>query len=70
VTWTSAKPTVPGWYWFCVPARSPRKWVVEIGVFDGKPYDMSHDPDTEGDATDEVAGEWAGPIPEPTEATR
>lgn len=66
MTWTTNKPTTPGWYWW---RRNKDKNLTchEIG------YRHEHDglwilslPD-EYVRIDEYGGEWAGPIPEPEE---
>ena len=62
VTWTSEKPTVPGWYFW---KQQPRGHETVVRVFDTYVYwggglrteDISN-----------VSGQWAGPIPAPEEA--
>lgn len=57
MTWTTAKPTVPGWYWWRVNPGDEE--IVEVGEVEV--YLSS------GDRLklDTAGGEWAGPLDPP-----
>ena len=63
LTWTSEKPTAPGWYWW----RSPTDRVMICDVYE---WDYMFFVTTIGEPlrVGGMAGQWAGPIPEPVEA--
>ena len=72
--WTTQPPTEPGYYWWRAEQIDPR-WpeIVEINRFvdiHGTPFLGGY---VAGSARrrhiNEMTGEWAGPIPEPEEAT-
>jgi hypothetical protein len=69
MTWTTEKPTVPGWYWW-----KPKQYypvIVEIYRLEvrGKHYLMIGNCNEHHEGDLEYAeGEWAGPIPPPEEA--
>ena len=62
LVWTKDKPTKAGYYWY----REARTYVVEVCFVRGERivYKCGHDCDKD---LSELAGEWAGPIPEPRE---
>lgn len=65
-TWSTEKPTRPGWYWWRQPYC--QDVIVEItlgGAKNGKRLYVVTDGDTGELAS--FSGEWAGPIPEPEE---
>jgi hypothetical protein len=57
MTWTTTKPTVPGWYWWR-PYRDADEnlWRVYRVCAANASYVVAT-----------LGGEWAGPIPEPKE---
>lgn len=68
--WTTEKPTVPGWYWFCGRYCSSSLMEHKImRVYDDEHGGMrfpsaDHGPD---ELVDRWVGQWAGPIPEPSD---
>ena len=78
ITWTTDKPTVPGWYWYryyssltCMPKVAITVMgKVETGC-DYQSYTFTWltgvDYEVEAKNVTELSGEWAGPIPEPEE---
>jgi hypothetical protein len=75
LTWTSEKPTEPGWYWHRISVHTKptfvKMWQDENDggrlVFTG---DSNGFPAKIGSAVpaEKLRGQWAGPIPEPVEA--
>lgn len=70
LAWTDAKPTVPGWYWHRYgPRDGDAPTVVEIAIHPKRAKLMTvwaaHSTD---DWTELLEGQFAGPIPLPTEA--
>lgn len=68
MTWTTQKPTKPGWYWYRELEVGPkirfpriREMTYANGVL------MSYSGMTHPSIVANTEGEWAGPIPEPTE---
>lgn len=71
--WTDAKPTVPGWYWHRYgPRDGDAPTVVEIAIHPKRAKLMTvwaaHSTDDTDDWTELLEGQFAGPIPLPTEA--
>lgn len=66
LVWTDAKPTAPGWYWWRATSRtSPTMVYVKHRSFSDDRetlYVFNRGP------LSEVPGQFAGPIPLPTEA--
>lgn len=74
LVWTDAKPTVPGWYWWRPYAEAPinewavvEVWTKEVGRNKGELVTRKFG---FGNLVSEWTGQFAGPIPQPTEATR
>lgn len=70
--WTTEKPTKPGWYWLKSNyAHSESSDVEVVWVFKNPGAKDCGVMSTNGwcVAAGKIAGEWAGPIPEPTERT-
>lgn len=67
LTWTTARPTVAGWYWWDHGGAKTLRYVhcVTQAV---PPILRVECPDGWFEDLDKVDGEWAGPIPLPTEA--
>ena len=63
--WTKEKPTKEGWYWW----RSGDIVGIHVLEFDGDEGGELVCMTTDGDTIEEMGGEWAGPLPEPREAT-
>ena len=65
-TWTEAKPTCPGWYWFKSPGiAEPRLLLVDHGRIDTKLMADLGPPNNLVDVQ-RVQGQWAGPLLPPT----
>ena len=65
-TWTEAKPTCPGWYWFKSPGiAEPRLLLVDHGRIDTKLMADLGPPNNLVDVQ-RVQGLWAGPLLPPT----
>ena len=64
MTWTSKKPTVPGWYWWraIVYGRLFSR-IYEVELFDG------HLGIRAVNRVEFMEGDWAGPIEPPKEAS-
>lgn len=56
--WTTAPPTVEGWYW--VRFSNEQIECVTIGIIDGKPIEKFYD-----HWALEGVTHWLGPLPEP-----
>jgi len=67
LTWTTEKPTQPGWYWW----RKSRRHEIEIAkLWDvDNIYGQFHQ-DPHVFRVDEVGGEWAGPLAPPEETRK
>jgi hypothetical protein len=62
MTWTSEKPTVPGWYWYrdnAVPSR-----IVEVSTRSGGALWVTR-MQRNGCFVDRLYGQWSGPIEPP-----
>lgn len=66
--WTSDKPTAPGWYWYRGAHTSNRAEVVSVGeMLQGRPlHAWFNETDMENYSVEELDGQFAGPIQEPT----
>ncbi|MCP9449630.1 MAG: hypothetical protein NNA31_11155 [Nitrospira sp.] len=60
--WTTAKPTVPGWYWYRGDAHEADAFIVEVDSVGQFQW-----PDGGYQEVSLAKGEWAGPIEEPVE---
>lgn len=70
MNWTREAPTVAGWWWHqSYPGSSiPEIYEVLTAVDDdGEEFEFVND-GAGGRDVDDIAGEWAGPIPEPVES--
>ena len=74
LTWTREKPTTPGWYWWRLSPQTKKEDLVIFQVFFGVKTQRWY---AQGGPRPEdifpvytIHGEWAGPIPLPTEARR
>ena len=66
LTWTRERPTKPGWYWMRHNPQSGVHIVKLSGIAPNFDIEWAgHDDSTEMRCTN-LNGEWAGPIPEPT----
>jgi hypothetical protein len=66
MTWTSEKPTVPGWYWWRHGGCERIRYVHAVGP--AAPYQLRIEaPDGWFDDIENVGGKWSGPLPPPTE---
>lgn len=67
MTWTTDKPTTPGWYWWIGPLLHQQ--IVEVMPFENgdavvfRPFCGEYNTRMLSD----MQGEWAGPIPQPEE---
>jgi hypothetical protein len=69
LVWTKDKPTEPGWYWFRHEHIAP--WIAHVELlcrFGKAPFLAVRMQSIH--TLDKFDGEWAGPIPQPKEATR
>ena len=70
--WTTTKPSRPGWYWYRrtdLPFTDDPD-VVHVSTLDYQPGLYIWDwQDTYWEPISSYNGQWAGPIPEPTEHT-
>lgn len=71
MTWTTTRPTQPGWYWWR-RYKGKRSYEVEVrngrGVLRGNQFlEVWWNGEMVAKFDQPVRGEWAGPIPEPTE---
>ena len=65
MTWTTEKPTVPGWYWWRYE-KGRKATMLNVSQSHIQQMDIF----TEGSLVmflNEVPGHWAGPIPAPEE---
>jgi hypothetical protein len=69
LTWTTKQPTEVGWYWFRGNASEPADdWCIfQVWEDEGVFIVSFHERPITAMMTVWVNGEWAGPIPEPTE---
>ena len=68
MTWTTTRPTAPGWYWCQAPYSRPDC----VCVWDSGGVLLFRRPDWRHDhpVTSYPNFRWAGPIPEPTEGQK
>jgi len=66
--WTTERPKKPGWYWYRGSVFKSRIFweMYEVDV-DGYRIYTDENGCTKYTIINELDGEWAGPIPEPTE---
>ncbi len=70
MTWTTQKPTVPGWYWYREDGIGPEVMDVDyraIGETDAEAQVLVAQNANEYDVVENMIGEWAGPIDLPEE---
>lgn len=65
MSWTTKKPTQPGWYWWRTYNDEPWE-VVEVCVNNNRMFHKRIGRTVEIDSS---KGEWSGPLPEPDEPT-
>lgn len=64
LTWTDAKPTTEGWYWW---RQRPETAELIVYVYDASGGLHVQFPDDEIQRLEDVNGQWAGPIAQPEE---